>query len=266
MQHQNNPASDAVIVIKIGGSTLGEGDSTISDIVRICQENRRIVIVHGGGKFISEWIRKQGIVPEFVRGLRKTDKASLDVAIAVLGGKVNCELVAELRGMGVNAVGLSGVSGGIFTAERMDASMGYVGRIVHSNPDIVEAILQCGGIPVVAPMALDSVSDTDEVKILNVNADSAAGHLACVMRGRKIIFQTDVPGVMDESRRVIPRMTRGQAQDMITSGVAVRGMIPKLEACVKALEFVRSAHIVDGRVAGSLLECIAGNEVGTRIV
>ena len=256
-----------IIVVKVGGSTLGEGDSTTPDIVALAERGLRPVVVHGGAKVISEWMAKQGIQPVFVRGDRKTDKPTLDVAVAVLCGLVNTQLVAEIIAMGGNALGLSGVSGGLIQATVRDPEMGLVGRVVNVDPSPVLAVLDAGAIPVIAPSALhvDPSPDGSD-RILNVNADTSAGHIARALRASRLIFQTDVEGVLDARRRLIPQMTRRQAGDLIASGVAAGGMIPKIEACAGALETVGSGHIIDGRAAGALLACVEGRPVGTRIV
>jgi acetylglutamate kinase len=255
-----------VIVVKIGGSTLGEGDSTVPDIIELWNRGAKPVVVHGGGKVISDWVSKQGIQPVFIRGLRKTDRATLDVAIAVLAGLVNSELVAEFCSAGANAIGLSGVSGGMLKADVMDPEMGYVGKIIETNPAPVQAVLDAGAIPVIAPTALlADVPAGSHDRILNVNADTSAGHIAHALHADQLVFQTDVEGVLDATRRLIPRMTRRQAFDLIESGIAGGGMIPKIEACANALETVGSGHIIDGRKAGALLACCAGEAIGTRI-
>ena len=262
----NSDLTDKVIVIKIGGSTLGQGDSTVPDVIELWKRGAKPIVVHGGGKVISQWLAKQGITPVFVRGLRRTDRDTLDVAIAVLAGLVNSELVAEFCSRGANAIGLSGVSGGMLKAEVMDDAMGYVGRIVETDPTPLNAVLSSGAIPVIAPTAL--LADADEFavnRILNINADTSAGHIARAINADRLIFQTDVSGVLDATRRLIPRMTKRQAYDLIAGGIVAGGMIPKIEACADALDTVDSGHIIDGRIAGALLACCAGEDVGTRI-
>ena len=259
--------SGKTIVIKIGGSTLGEGDSTVPDIVELWKQGAKPVVVHGGGKIISDWVIKQGIHPEFVRGLRRTDEATLDVAVAVLAGLVNSQLVAEFQAAGADAVGISGVSGGLLQAEVLDPDLGYVGKVVKANAKPVNTILNSGSIPVIAPTALHLYpSETGEDRILNVNADTSAGHIAKTVRADQLVFQTDVEGVLDARRRLIPRMTRGQAMDLIAGGIAAGGMIPKIEACADAVTIVGSGHIIDGRLAGALLACVQGEDIGTRII
>jgi acetylglutamate kinase len=261
------PVSERLVVVKVGGSTLGEGDSTVPDIVELHRRGARMVVVHGGGKVISDWVKRQGIMPEFVRGLRRTDKETLAVAVAVLAGLVNSEIVAEFQAMGTRAIGISGVSGGLLQAKILDPELGYVGNIVKCDPSAVESIIASGAIPVVAPTAMHlHPSPTGDDRLLNVNADTSAGHVARALKADQLVFQTDVEGVLDERRRLIPRMTRRQAYELIESGVAAGGMIPKIEACAEALEFVSSGHIIDGREKGALIRCVEGEEVGTRIV
>jgi len=256
-----------IVVVKIGGSTLGEGDSSIPDIVALQDRGYRPIVVHGGGKVISDWVSRQGIMPEFVRGLRRTNKQTLDVAIAVLCGLVNAQLVAEMIALGGSAVGLSGVSGGLLKAKIKDPDLGLVGEIVDVDPRTVNEALDSGHIPVVAPAALHVNPCPDgSDRILNVNADTSAGHLASALNASLLVFQTDVEGVFDVNRRLIPQMTRRQALDMVTSGVAAGGMIPKIEACALAAAGAGTGHIIDGRVSGVLLECVERRPVGTRII
>ena len=256
-----------VVVVKVGGSTLGKGDSTMPDLITLRDQGLKPVVVHGGGKVISDWVRLQGIQPEFVRGLRKTDKPTLDVAVAVLCGLVNAQLVAEISAAGGKAVGLAGIDGGMLKAEVLDPGLGMVGKIVRTDVTTIVAVLETGVIPVIAPAALNIAPEQEDGsdRILNINADTSAGHLAAALGAALLVFQTDVSGVLDLTRRLIPRMTRRQAMDLIDSGIANGGMIPKIEACALAVEKVRAGYIIDGRIAGALLECVAGNEIGTRI-
>ncbi len=254
-------------MVKVGGSTLGKGDSTMPDLITLRDQGLKPVVVHGGGKVISDWVRLQGIQPEFVRGLRKTDKPTLDVAVAVLCGLVNAQLVAEISAAGGKAVGLAGIDGGMLKAEVLDPGLGMVGKIVRTDVTTIVAVLETGAIPVIAPAALNIAPEQEDGsdRILNINADTSAGHLAAALGAALLVFQTDVSGVLDLTRRLIPRMTRRQAMDLIDSGIANGGMIPKIEACALAVEKVRAGYIIDGRIAGALLECVAGNEIGTRI-
>ncbi len=259
-------AAQDCIVVKIGGSTLGEGDSTIDDVVELWRRGMRPVVVHGGGKTISEWVAKQGVRSQFVRGLRVTDAATLDVAVAVLTGLVNSNLVAEITRAGAPGVSVSGVSDGMFSAVVQDPELGFVGKVVKTNAGPVQSIVDSGRVPVVGPAALNLDASSLEDQILNINADTAAGHLASALKASSLVFQTDVEGVLDMRGRIIPQMTRRQAVDLINSGVAGGGMIPKLEACIESLEGTKAAHIIDGRVAGALVRCADGEPIGTRIV
>ncbi len=254
------------IVVKIGGSTLGEGDSTIGDVVELWKRGLRPVVVHGGGKTISEWVAKQGVRSHFVRGLRVTDTATLEVAVAVLTGLVNSNLVAEITRAGAPAVSVSGVSDGMFSAVIQSPELGYVGKVVETNAGPVESVLESRRVAVVGPAALNLDATSLQDQILNINADTAAGHLASALKANSLVFQTDVEGVLDIRGRVIPQMTKRQAVDLINSGVAGGGMIPKLEACIASLDGVKSAHIIDGRVSGALVRCAEGAPIGTRIV
>ena len=254
--------SKNVSVIKIGRSTLGETDSTFEDIITLYKKGWKIVLVHGGGKEISNWINKQGIEPLFVDGLRVTDKQTLDVALAVLSGKINSEIVSEFQNRGANAVGLSG-SSGILNAEKLNQKLGFVGKIVSCNTDLLNNLLDNGYLPVVSPMALSIDSKN---QIYNTNADTAAGVIARELGADNIIFQTDVPGVFDTNKRVIPQMTKKQALDLIDSGIVQGGMIPKIKSCIEALSAVNVGRIIDGRNSGALLTAFTNGDIGTRIV
>ncbi|MFW6194945.1 MAG: acetylglutamate kinase [Chloroflexota bacterium] len=261
------PKPGDIIVVKIGGSTLGGQDSTTPDLATLQERGFRPVVVHGGGKTISDWVAHHGIQPEFVRGLRRTNKPTLDVAVAVLAGLINSQIVAEIISLGGKAVGLSGV-GGMLKAKVMDPDLGLVGDITGTDPEAIHAVLHTGAIPVIAPTALNAmpVESDGSDRILNVNADTAAGHIARALHAASLVFQTDVEGVLDAHRRLIPRMTRRQANDLIDSGIAAGGMIPKIQACSFAVETVEAGYIIDGRLPGALLGCTSGEAVGTRII
>ena len=255
-----------VIVVKIGGSTLGVGDSTLVDVMDLKKSGFRVVIVHGGGKQISEWASKLGIRPEFINGLRRTDFETMEVAIGVLAGLINTKIVNELNMIGASAVGFSGVSDGLFVAKIKDKNLGLVGEIIECNVVSLLSILDFS-IPVVSPIAFNlDFNDIEKDGILNVNADTAAGYLAKSLNADKLIFQSDVEGVLDFNGRVIPHMTTSQANEIINIGIAKGGMIPKLHACINSLSNVSSTHIIDGRINGALLDCVANKKIGTRII
>ncbi|MCH7706787.1 MAG: acetylglutamate kinase [Chloroflexi bacterium] len=146
------------IVVKIGGSTLGHADTSFQDLVSLQEQGRAPVVVHGGGQTVSEWMQRQGLVPNFIRGLRVTDGPGLEVVVAVLAGLVNKQLVAAIHARGGRAVGLSGVDGGVLQAAVADPELGYVGEIVSVDTDAVTTLLDAGYIPVLAPVAAISMA------------------------------------------------------------------------------------------------------------
>lgn len=255
------------LVVKIGGSTLGRHDTSLHDLVALQQQGRPVVVVHGGGPVISQWMQRQGIPPRFVNGLRVTDAASLDIVVAVLTGLVNKELVALLHNLGGRALGLSGLDAGLLQARIANPELGYVGEITQVNPEPLTALLDNGYIPMLAPLAMQESDGSDHAGgPLNVNGDTVAGELAAVLGAERLIFLTDVPGLMDANGRVLPRLDKRRARLLLRSDVVRGGMIPKLEAGLRALETAPVVDIVDGREPGALLNCAAGQGAGTRIM
>jgi len=254
------------IVVKIGGSTLGSHDTTLDDLVALQKKGVLPVVVHGGGNKITEWLKKMGVATTFVRGMRVTDAATLEVVIAVLAGLVNKELVAAIMSRGGKAMGLSGVDGGLIQAKVENPELGYVGQVVKVNPEPVKAVLNDGYIPVIAPCGFRVAGgDSDPVTLLNINGDVVASEIAGALKAERLIFLTDVPGVRDSKGKFLPKLSAAEAKDLIASGVIVGGMIPKIEACLKALSRVPSTQIIDGRSAGALLSAIESNTGGTKI-
>ena len=255
------------LVVKIGGSTLGRHDTSLHDLVALQQQGRPVVVVHGGGPVISQWMQRQGIPPRFVNGLRVTDAASLDIVVAVLTGLVNKELVSRLHNLGGRALGLSGLDAGLLQARIANPELGYVGEITQVNPEPLTALLDNGYIPMLAPLAMQEADGSDHAGgPLNVNGDTVAGELAAVLGAERLIFLTDVPGLMDANGRVLPRLDKRRARLLLRSDVVRGGMIPKLEAGLRALETAPVVDIVDGREPGALLNCAAGQGAGTRIM
>jgi len=254
------------IVIKIGGSTLGGHDTTLEDLVTLQRQGINSVVVHGGGKVISEWMVRQGIRPRFVRGLRVTDPASLEIVVAVLTGLVNKSLVASISALGGKAMGISGADGGMLQAKIQDPELGLVGKVVGVNREPIDAVLNAGSIPVIAPVSVSfSEPSVGGATLLNVNADTAAGEIAAALGADRLVFLTDVEGVLDSSRRLIPRLTARQARGLMRSNVVAGGMVPKLEACLTALQRKGVAQIMDGRKPHALLETLSGKTLGTRV-
>ena len=256
------------IVVKIGGSTLGDNDTSLQDLAACHAAGRVMVIVHGGGDVISRWMQRQNLAPTFVNGLRVTDAPSLEIVVAVLGGLVNKDLTGQLQRLGAPTIGISGLDGGLLRATIANPELGYVGQVAAVDPTPVNAIMTAGFIPMVSPIAVDVSAGGERVgQPLNVNGDTAAGALAHALRAERIIFLTDVAGVMDHGGRVIPRLNARTAEELRSSGVARGGMLPKLAAALAALadDAVGSAHIIDGREPGALMDCINGRAIGTRI-
>ena len=257
---------DGTIVVKIGGSTLGARDTTLKDVAELREEGYNPVVVHGGGKTISDWMAAQNIRPVFRDGLRVTDRDSLRIVVAALGGLINKQLVAEMRAFGANALGMSGADGGMLVCKVKDPSLGYVGEVVLVNTLPISSALEAGFIPVIAPVGICSSDDPDYANsLLNINADTAAGEIARALGAEKMVFMTDVEGVLDRNRRLIPRLTVQQAKQLSGSGTISGGMIPKIEACVNALVNDSTSHIIDGRIPGALRRSLSGENVGTRV-
>ena len=164
------------IVVKIGGSTLGNHDTSLKDLITLQKEGVDVVVVHGGGNVISQWMQRQGIAPRFVNGLRVTDAPSLDIVVAVLTGLVNKELVAQLHLLGGRAMGISGIDGGLLEAHIADPALGYVGEITRANCEPIQAVVERGYMPLVAPVAMHCQDGSPHHGgALNINGDTVAG-------------------------------------------------------------------------------------------
>jgi acetylglutamate kinase len=249
-------------VVKLGGSTLGQHDTSLADLASLHAKGRSLVVVHGGGPIISEWLGKHGVRSRFVRGLRVTDAEALEVVVAVLAGLVNKQTVSALQARGAAAIGMSGVDGRTLIAEQLDAELGFVGKIVEVHPDAVQAVIEAGRIAVVAPLAIERGTS----QILNVNADTAAGQLAVVLGAERLVFLTDVPGVLDEAGGMLERLTARDARDLLDRSTIAGGMIPKVEAALQATESGISTVITDGRCAGALRDAMGTGAGGTTVV
>ncbi len=254
------------IVVKIGGSTLGSHDTSLKDLVTLQKEGVDVVVVHGGGNVITQWMQRQGIHPRFVDGLRVTDASSLEIVVAVLTGLINKELVSTLHQLGGRAIGISGMDGGLLEARIAKPELGFVGEITQVNREPLRAIMSGGYIPMIAPLAMHCHDGSENSgSPLNINGDTVAGELAYALDAKRLIFLTDVEGIMDGSRRVLRRLDRRRANILFQSGVIQGGMIPKLSACLRALERLPVANVIDGRRPGALLDCIEGTSTGTTI-
>jgi len=254
------------VVIKIGGSTFGSVDTTLEDIVALHKQGMLAVVVHGGGKTITQWLARLNIPTKFIQGLRVTDADSLSVVTAVLAGLVNKELVSAIWRLGGRAAGISGADGSLLQAEMMGGEYGYIGEKLKANTGIIEMLLKEGYIPIIAPMSLAAKSSDKNINLLNVNGDTAAAEIAASLNAGKLIFLTDVPGILDGSRNLIPRLKAGELEDMVRSGTATDGMAAKIIACLSALRSVEMIRIIDGRTAHALLNEMEGKGDGTTIV
>ena len=255
-----------VTVVKIGGSTLGSRDTTVEDVVTLQQRGEPLVIVHGGGSTVTEWLRKHGIATRFVRGERVTELPALEVVTAVLAGLVNKEIVAAINCRGGRAVGISGVDGSLIESKEKGKDMGYVGTVVKVNTALLEGLLRDGFVPVVSPLSLYSVDRPDGApKITNVNGDHIAGDIAADLGAARLIFLTDVAGISDKSGSIIPKISAGEAGALMDSGVISGGMIPKVNACLKALNNDTITRIIDGRRPHALLRELESRDGGTTI-
>ncbi len=248
------------IVVKIGGSTLGSEDTSLDDVAALARDGRHPVVVHGGGALITEWLDRMGVDSEFVEGLRATTAEALDVVIAVLRGVVNTRLVAELERRGARAVGVSGLDAGTLHAKRYDERLGYVGRVTRVDPAYLEALLAAGTVPVVAPIALEPPAQP-----LNVNADAAAGEIARALHAERLIFLTDVDGVIDARGELMPLLDAERVSELREAGVLSGGMLPKVDASLRAAEGGVIASIANGRVSDTVRTIVSGSHAGTRL-
>lgn len=248
-----------ILVVKLGGTTISDQQQVLEEVAGIARQ-RPVVLIHGGGRRITEWLDRLGVPSHFEGGLRVTDPAALEVAAAVLRGVVNSELVSGLRGLGVDAVGLSGVDGGLLIAERIP-ELGLVARVVGLRRDLLDAILVGGQVPVVAPLARD-----EDGIVCNVNADDAAAGIAAGLGARQLVLMTDVDGVRDAEGRRLDTLTVGEAEALIESGVINGGMVPKIRAALAAVTWEGSeAIIADSSAERALERSLSEPTFGTRI-
>jgi len=256
------------VVVKYGGHAMEDpalADLFAQDVVLMRLVGMNPVVVHGGGPQISELMRRLGKEPEFVDGLRVTDAESVDIVRMALVGKVNREIVAALNQHGSLAVGLSGEDAGLIKVEMRDERLGFVGDVTSIDPSIVHRLINEELIPVIATVGVDELGQA-----YNINADTVAGAIALAMEAEKLVYLTDVAGIYadypDEST-LVSRTDIDGLEQMLASGAADGGMIPKLKSCALALRGgVRRAHILDGRIPHALLlEFFTREGIGTMI-
>jgi acetylglutamate kinase len=248
-----------IVVVKLGGTTLAEQRQVLVEVAAIARR-RPVVLVHGGGKRMTEWLERLGVPTRFENGLRVTDPEALEVAAAVLRGVVNSELVAALRDVGCDAVGLSGVDGGLLIGERLP-NVGLVATVTGVRRDLIDSLLVAGQVPVVAPLARDELG-----VVCNVNADDAAAGLAAGLGARQLVLMTDVDGIRGADGRRLDSVTAEEAAALIADGTIRGGMVPKVRAALSALTFPGTeAIIADGSVPDALRRSLEDPTFGTRV-
>ena len=256
------------VVIKYGGNAMVNEhlkEQVMEDIVLLWLIGVKVVLVHGGGPEISDLMAKLGKVPEFVDGLRVTDKETVDIVQMVLAGKVNKSLVSHLETKGGNAMGISGIDGGLIKATIKNPKLGFVGNITGVNITPIEDLLRNGYIPVISTVASDN-----EGNVYNINGDTAAARIAGALGAERLIMMTDIAGLLkdkDDPSTLIPHVTIEEAEELKKQGVISGGMIPKIDCCIDAISHgVKNVVIMDGRVPHSILMEILTNEgAGTMV-
>lgn len=267
----------STMVIKLGGHALVD-EATMEDVIKDVVLLRFVginpVVVHGGGPEITRLMERLGKKPKFVAGLRVTDDETMEIVRMVLVGSVNERIVSLISKHGGKGIGLSGNDGRLIVAEKLrrvkmggveeEVDLGWVGEIKAINPEIISIVTSHGYIPVVSPIAVDEQGNS-----LNVNADTVAGELAASLKAKKLIILTDVPGLLRDPKdpsTLISEISKDEAQELIRNGVVESGMLPKVEACIRAASAGVVCHIIDGRKPHSLLlELFTDAGVGTML-
>jgi acetylglutamate kinase len=258
----------AIVVVKYGGNAMVDPSLArdfADDIVLLRAVGIRPVVVHGGGPQISALMARLGKVPEFRDGLRVTDAETVDIARMVLVGKINRDIVSTINVHGPLAVGLSGEDAGLLLAGARDPELGFVGDVDEVNPAILTRLLAEDLVPVVATIGSDAAGQA-----YNINADTVAGAIAESLGAEKIIYLTDVEGLLadvDDPESLISRISVAELERLVAHGTLTGGMIPKITACARAVRHgVRSAHLLDGRVSHVLLlELFSDRGIGTMV-
>lgn len=258
--------SGAVVVVKFGGNAMGDDAAMAEfarDVVLMKQVGVHPVVVHGGGPMINEMLVKLGIKSEFVRGKRVTDKATVEVVEMVLSGLVNKRIVQAIMDAGGRAVGISGKDDDLMVCEADDPELGYVGRPIEMNVQVLRDLYNAGIIPVVAPVA----TGMKDNETFNVNGDTAAGAIAGALQADRLLLLTDVPGVKNAAGEVMTQLTPDEIRAMTESGVISGGMIPKTETALAAIEAgTRAVTILDGRIPNAcLIELFTDHGAGSQI-
>ena len=267
---------DKVVVVKIGGSLMDDEQAladVLTDVVFMNTVGMRPVLVHGGGKAINVAMEKRGLEVQFVQGRRYTDQRTLNVVEHVLCNEINRSLVNTIEALGSSAMGLHTLASGVLFGEKFfleeadgrKIDLGYVGRITSVNAKLVDLLCKADTVPVIAPLARDKTGTK-----LNCNADTAAGEVAAALKAEKLVMVSDTHGIRRDPKdetSLIPQVTEAEIRQLIQQGVITGGMMPKVEACLRALEGgVNRTHIIDGGIRHALLlEIFSDKGVGTLI-
>jgi len=261
-----NRFKNKTFVVKIGGE-IADSEATLhsfcEEVALLSQVGIHVVVVHGGGKQASQLSKQLGIEPQMVQGRRITDEKTLDIVMMVFAGTINTEILAALREYGAEAVGISGVDGGIINAVKRPPQkiknektgveeiidFGHVGDIQSIDPKLLETLIAADFVPVMASLGGD-----DAGNILNINADTVASEIASALKAEKLILVTDVDGILRDDKSLISRVTPTEIDELIKSGVVRGGMVPKAMSAVEALkDGVQSVHIISGKKPSTLL-------------
>ena len=268
---------EQTVVIKFGGHAMGDAalaDAFAQDIVYLKLSGVNPIVVHGGGPQIAQMLKKLDIKSDFVHGLRVTDKPTVEIVEMVLAGAINKEIVSAINRQGGRAVGICGKDANLMIAKKIThladpesnlmkaVDLGYVGDPEEVDPHIVQVISKSDLIPVIAPIGVSRDGQT-----LNINADTFASALAAKMKAKRLLLLTDVAGVLDRDRNLVPSLTVAEARKLIRNGTISGGMIPKIEGCIEVVEAgVEGVAIIDGRVPHCvLLELFTEHGVGTLV-
>ena len=258
--------NNKIIVVKYGGNAMLNDElkkAVMGDIVLLSQIGVKVVLVHGGGPEINETLNKMNVKSEFINGLRKTDKETVNVVQMVLAGKVNKDLVNLIENSNGKAVGLCGIDGHLIEAKPLNAQLGYVGEVTKVNPKIIFDVLEDGFIPVISTIGCDK-----DGNIYNINADTVASKIAGELKAASLISMTDIKGILknkDDENSLITSINVSEAPHLIKEGIISGGMIPKVDCCVEAIRRgVKRVFIIDGRVPHAILiEILSDEGIGT---
>lgn len=271
---QINKYKGKTFVIKYGGSIMDNEEAKeafVQDLTLMTSVGIKVVIVHGGGPEINKWLEKTGTQNKFIKGLRVTDSATMEIVEMVLSGNVNKRLSSSLSIRGLNAIGISGKDSNLIQAKKKfiyeddhKLDIGFVGEVVNVNTSILMNLLKSNYIPVISPIGSDKEGNS-----YNINADYAAAFISGVLKAEKLLIMTDIDGVYTDIKdpsTLLSSITVEETKEYIDAGIIYGGMIPKLECCVAAInKGTKNVHLVDGRKKHSLLTNII-KDAGTKII